>query len=162
MVYGSIRLDLARPLVKTWLGAAVAVCICTVVHLDSPLPGVAVCRLRNEAILPGRPDVSVLGKVRMYLTSPPPNVIRCLNFAEVRHPCESDAVVDDPKQLPIGITLHSLTCHVGTSTVPMAFEPGRRPRGICCNPGRNVYLRLQHWLSGQPAARGFRSGWPSE
>ena len=38
-----------------------------------------------------------------------PNVIRCLKFAEAWHPCESDAVVDDPKQLPIGIALHLLT-----------------------------------------------------
>jgi hypothetical protein len=68
MVHGSISLNLARLLVKTRLGANVAVCICTPVHLDSALPDVAACRLRNESILPGRPDVFVLGNVRTYFT----------------------------------------------------------------------------------------------
>jgi hypothetical protein len=48
-------------------------------------------------------------------------VIRCLNLAEARHPCESDAVVDDPKQLPIGIALHSLTGEIcGTWVHPLS------------------------------------------
>ena len=48
-------------------------------------------------------------------------MIRCLNLAEGWHPCESDAVVDDPKQLPIGIALHSLTGEIcGTWVHPLS------------------------------------------
>ena len=48
-------------------------------------------------------------------------MIRCLNLAEGWHPCESDAVVDDPKQLPIGIALHSLTGEIcGTRVHPLS------------------------------------------
>jgi hypothetical protein len=80
---------------------------------------------------------------RSHIIDQTPNILRGLNFAEARHHCESDAVVDDPKQLLIGIVLHSLASEIrgaGTSTVLVAFEPGRRRRGIRHNLVRNVYL----------------------
>src|SRR3989442_15984774 len=40
----------------------------------------------------------------------------------------------------------------------MAFEPGRRRRGICCNPGRNVHLPPQRWLLCPVAATEFHRG----
>lgn len=46
---------------------------------------------------------------RSHVIHKVPNAVWSLNFAEPRHPCEADAVVDDPKQLLIGVTLHSLT-----------------------------------------------------
>jgi hypothetical protein len=44
MVHGSVSLNLARALVESWLGADFAVCSGMLLHLDSPLFGVAVYR----------------------------------------------------------------------------------------------------------------------
>src|SRR5215471_10352805 len=44
-------------------------------------------------------------------------MIRCLKLAEPLHPSESDAVVDDPKQLLIGVALHLLTGEVRSAWV---------------------------------------------
>src|SRR5215469_528060 len=44
-------------------------------------------------------------------------MIRCLELAEAGHPCETDTVVNDPKQLLIGVTLHSLTGKVRRTRV---------------------------------------------
>jgi hypothetical protein len=45
VVHGSIRLNLARPLVKTWLGVDVARCTSRLAHLGAPLFGVVVYQL---------------------------------------------------------------------------------------------------------------------
>ena len=45
MVHGSIRLNLASQLVKTWLGVDVVRCPSRLAHLDSPLFGVVVYQL---------------------------------------------------------------------------------------------------------------------
>jgi len=44
-------------------------------------------------------------------------MLRCLKSDEARHASESDAVVDDPEQLLIGVALHSLTREVGGTRV---------------------------------------------
>src|SRR5258708_34873429 len=58
---------------------------------------------------------------RPHVFDQTPNVIRCLKFAEARHPCGSDVVVDDPKHLLIRIALHSLTGEIcGTWVHPLS------------------------------------------
>ncbi len=44
---------------------------------------------------------------RTHVIHQVPNVIRRLEFAEGWHPCESDSVLDNPKQLLVRIALHS-------------------------------------------------------
>ena len=44
-------------------------------------------------------------------------MVGCLKLAERWHPGEADAVVDDPKQLLIGVALHSLTGEIRSAWV---------------------------------------------
>src|ERR1700740_1991894 len=108
MVHGSVSLNLGRALVETWLGADVAVCSYMLLHLDSPLFGVAVYRF-TKGVISARRLTLLCTRQRTHVFHQTPNVIRCLYLTEGWHSCESDAVLDDPKQLPIGVALHSPT-----------------------------------------------------
>jgi hypothetical protein len=92
-------------------------------------------------------------------------MIRCLNLAEGWHPCESDAVVDDPKQLPIGIALHSVTGEIcGTWVHPLS----RWCLGPAVDPAADAAIQaemctscfdaasLVNWQRGNSVAAGKR------
>ena len=115
MGHGSIRLNFICALVETWLGALGGTFTCAVVHLDSPLSAAAVCLVRKRVDFGKARGIRTEQHTHVFDQSP--NMVGCLNFAEARHACESDAVVDDPKQLLIGIALHSLTCEVGSTRI---------------------------------------------
>src|SRR5215470_2480550 len=51
-----------------------------------------------------------------------PNVIGRFYLAVARHARESDAVVDDPKQLLVGVTLHSLAGEICSTRVHPASQ----------------------------------------
>jgi hypothetical protein len=85
-----------------------------------------------------------------------PNVIWCLKFAEARHPCESDSVVDNPKQLLIGIALNFLTCEVRCARV----HPSSRCRlGMAVNS--MAYVAIQPIMCRSGFAAGCCVYWSS-
>jgi len=69
---------------------------------------------------PGRLTL-LCARQRTHVFHQTPNVIRCLHLAEGWHSCESDAVLDDPKQLLVRVALHSLTSEIcGTWVHPLS------------------------------------------
>src|SRR5580704_5706663 len=82
--------------------------------------GFAVCRFTNSVISATRLTLLCI-RQRTHVFHQTPNVIRSLHVAEGWHSCESDAVVYDPKQLPIGVALHLLTGEIwGTWVHPLS------------------------------------------
>jgi hypothetical protein len=82
---------------------------------------------------------------RTHVIHQTPNVIRCLHLAEGWHSCESDSVLDNPKQLLIGIALNLLArevrcawlhpsswCRLGMAVNTMAYVA---IQAIMCSSG---------------------------
>src|SRR5215472_10080163 len=46
-----------------------------------------------------------------------PNVIRSLHVTKSRHSGEADSILDDPKQLLVGVALHLLACEIGCAWI---------------------------------------------
>jgi hypothetical protein len=72
-------------------------------------------------------------------------MIRCLKFAEARHPCESDAVVDDPKQLLISVALHS---HTGEICGTWVHPPSRWRLGPAIDAVADAAIQAEMCTSG--------------
>ena len=94
-----------------------------------------------------------------------PNMIGRLKLAEPRHFRESDAVVDDPKQLLIGVALHLPTGEIRIAWV----HPLPRWR-LAPAIDAVAYAAIQtvmctsclHPPSCQPVVGEYRGGWPNE
>src|SRR6516225_1723803 len=46
-----------------------------------------------------------------------PNMIRSLDVTKSRHSAEADSILDDPKQLLVGVALNLLACEIGCAWV---------------------------------------------
>ena len=71
---------------------------------------------------------------RTHVIHQAPNVIRCLHLAEGWHSCVSDSVLDNPKQLLIGIALNFLTREVRCAGVhpPSRWGLGAAVNSVAC------------------------------
>jgi len=71
---------------------------------------------------------------RTHVIHQTPNVIRCLHLAEGWHSCVSDSVLDNPKQLLIGIALNFLTREVRCAWVhpPSRWGLGAAVNSVAC------------------------------
>src|SRR5215471_13214176 len=68
-----------------------------------------------------------------------PNAIRGFNFAEGSHSGETDSVLDDPKQLLVGKTLHLLAGEVGGAWITDHYGAQMHLR-ICASHATIVHL----------------------
>jgi len=98
--------------------------------------------------------ILLCARKRTHVIHQVPNVIWHLKFAEARHPCESDSVVDDPKQLLIGIALNFLTREVRCTWV---HPSSRRRLGMAVNS--MAYVAIQAIMCSSGFAAGFYVHW---
>src|SRR5580693_8872196 len=91
---------------------------------------------------------------RTHVVHQTPNVIRCLHLAVGWHSCESDSVLDNPKQLLIGIALNFVTREVRCAWV---HPPSRWRLAMAVNC--MAYGAIQAIMRSSDFAAGFYVCW---
>ena len=85
-----------------------------------------------------------------------------LDITESRHSGEADSILNNPKQLLVGVALHLFAREIGCARVhplPREFVViGHRRHDICCNRVRSVNRLFQCLLWCPGGAEEFRAG----
>src|ERR1700758_2470085 len=104
--------------------------------------------------LPMAATILLCARKRTHVIHQTPNVIRGLNLAEGWHSGESDSVLDNPKQLLIGIGLNFLTREI---RCPWVHPSSRCRLGMAVNS--MAYVAIQAIMCSSDFAAGYFVYW---